>query len=309
MREWYYLQGGERLGPVTAGEINELVQEGRLVGASLVWKEGFAEWTSLGTLPEFTSKPNSSPPVSPSPNRSRWYHSAILQVLALLFLWPLGAYGLVKNSWSVLAKVIAFILTLPIALFWVMLPLAPFLPDPPPSAPVPSSGVRSVSMPSQVEEVGPAAQTTPEEDTTPRGIGLGEEFRLGKFSYIIDDVRSERYIGNEFTNEIAPEGAIFVLVGFRIRNEDTQTRTVLTDDFELRDSRARSFRVSSDAATALAFSGGKDDLLLTELQPGILSRGVTPFLIPTDALQPGLTLVIPEKGFWGSDVAEITLIR
>jgi hypothetical protein len=41
---WYYLKNGQRLGPVTAGELKTLATSGDLLPDDQVWKEGMAGW-------------------------------------------------------------------------------------------------------------------------------------------------------------------------------------------------------------------------------------------------------------------------
>lgn len=41
---WYYVQDGERVGPVTDAAMGDRVQEGGVTPDTLVWREGMAEW-------------------------------------------------------------------------------------------------------------------------------------------------------------------------------------------------------------------------------------------------------------------------
>lgn len=154
-----------------------------------------------------------------------------------------------------------------------------------------------------------AASDVPTEDAPTEAapaLAVGDQFTLGDFTYVIDDVDVRRQIGNEFVNEQASSGASFVVVSFRIRNEGNETETVLSDDFKIVDQRGREFRTSSGATTALAMSGGGNDFLLSELQPGIMKESITAFEVPDDVIQSGFTLVIPQKGF-SSNEARIAI--
>lgn len=42
--QWYYAIGGQRQGPVTQAEFDQLVQVGTVTPATLVWREGLADW-------------------------------------------------------------------------------------------------------------------------------------------------------------------------------------------------------------------------------------------------------------------------
>jgi len=137
---------------------------------------------------------------------------------------------------------------------------------------------------------------------------LGDSFRLGDFTYRVTRVGSARTIGNQFINEAAGPNAAFVVVEYEITNEGNETHTALADDFEVIDGKGRKFRPSSRGATAFMMAGGKDDFLVTELQPGITKPSVQVFEVPEASLAT-LRLRIPEKGFFGSDEVIVDLTR
>jgi len=43
--EYYYVKDGQRCGPVSSGELKELVEAGQLAPMDLIWKRGMAQWT------------------------------------------------------------------------------------------------------------------------------------------------------------------------------------------------------------------------------------------------------------------------
>jgi GYF domain 2/Domain of unknown function (DUF4190) len=53
----YKIIGADRVeyGPVTTGQLNEWIAQGRANATSLVWAEGFTEWKPLGAIPEFAA--------------------------------------------------------------------------------------------------------------------------------------------------------------------------------------------------------------------------------------------------------------
>ncbi len=52
-KNWFYTQDGqEKKGPVTAGEVRQLLAGGQLTASSLVWCEGMANWTQAGSVAE-----------------------------------------------------------------------------------------------------------------------------------------------------------------------------------------------------------------------------------------------------------------
>lgn len=167
-----------------------------------------------------------------------------------------------------------------------------------------------------LERLAILTKLTPEEDARlsflraeakkPRQPKLGEEFRLGGFTYSVKSVDVAESVGTGFAKKNASDGARFVLVHFIIRNDGDATETVLTDDFRIVDAKNKEYRPSSEANAALAMSGGRG-LSLTELQPGLKKEITTGFEMPEDAAKGVFTLVIPEKGFLGTGSVRITL--
>lgn len=54
MEEWYYGKNGQQQGPVDLEQIRSLLASGQLSPTDLVWKEGMANWTAIGQIPELT---------------------------------------------------------------------------------------------------------------------------------------------------------------------------------------------------------------------------------------------------------------
>jgi len=48
--EWYYMQGGNRMGPVGEPEFQALVSNGTIAAQTYVWREGMAQWQRYGDL-------------------------------------------------------------------------------------------------------------------------------------------------------------------------------------------------------------------------------------------------------------------
>ena len=155
-------------------------------------------------------------------------------------------------------------------------------------------------------------QTTPTVDYAPvveaeRQPKLGEDFRLGDFTYNVKRVTSSTTIGSGFAKKRASEGARFVVVEYTILNESNVTETVLADDFRIVDSQKREYRPSSEANTALMMSGETKDFVISEVQPGIKKKMQTAFEMPEASVMGGFTLVIPEKGLLGTGSVRISL--
>lgn len=49
---WYYSTAGQQQGPVSLADLQQLVQGGHVGAGELAWKEGMAQWTPIGQIPE-----------------------------------------------------------------------------------------------------------------------------------------------------------------------------------------------------------------------------------------------------------------
>ena len=63
---WYLGRDGQQFGPVDDTEFRRLATSGQLLPTDLVWREGFAEWVAVATLPPMTPPA----PVAPPPPRA-----------------------------------------------------------------------------------------------------------------------------------------------------------------------------------------------------------------------------------------------
>ena len=55
MSDWYYAENNEQKGPVLESELKGLLASHKLPAATLVWKEGMANWTSAAHIPSLTA--------------------------------------------------------------------------------------------------------------------------------------------------------------------------------------------------------------------------------------------------------------
>jgi hypothetical protein len=122
---------------------------------------------------------------------------------------------------------------------------------------------------------------------------VGQTFRLGNFSYRVDRVTQQPFIGNEFVSEQSGPEATFFLVFYTIRNDGAESKTVMTTDFKVIDAKGRTFEPDSSATTAYMMSGGNVDFLVSELHPGISKSTIQIFRVPTEVLKSKLALEIP----------------
>lgn len=72
--QWYTAEDGKQAGPWTTESVRERLRNGRLPADTLVWREGFAEWTSAASVPEFAPDEPAAPiaPVQ-SGNAHPWH--------------------------------------------------------------------------------------------------------------------------------------------------------------------------------------------------------------------------------------------
>jgi predicted Zn finger-like uncharacterized protein len=52
---WHVVVDGEQVGPIAEPEVRDKLRLGQLNGDSLVWREGFADWTALSAVPELVA--------------------------------------------------------------------------------------------------------------------------------------------------------------------------------------------------------------------------------------------------------------
>jgi hypothetical protein len=148
----------------------------------------------------------------------------------------------------------------------------------------------------------PGAPSAPAASAYP----IGQPFRLGEFTYVVQLPEVRRSIGGEFMRESASEGAVFLVVNYTEQNNGTETHTGLGSPFTIRDAAGRTFRPSSRAETTAAMSARVE--LIPELQPGVTHRGVTVFEVPAEDAHGALTIVAEERGTFNTGTAEIAAV-
>ncbi|HEX7499950.1 MAG TPA: GYF domain-containing protein, partial [Polyangia bacterium] len=52
---WHVVVDGEQVGPLSETEVKDRLRAGKINSDTLVWKEGFADWMQLSTVPEMTA--------------------------------------------------------------------------------------------------------------------------------------------------------------------------------------------------------------------------------------------------------------
>lgn len=66
--EYYVVQNGQQIGPVTREQIVEALTAGQIGPNDLVWKDGLPNWVAIGTLPELAPPTRNGPPPLPPTN-------------------------------------------------------------------------------------------------------------------------------------------------------------------------------------------------------------------------------------------------
>jgi hypothetical protein len=61
---WYYVEQGAQVGPVTREQLDQLFQAGRINGDTLVWQSGQDDWKAYREVFPVVAPP---PPLAPTP--------------------------------------------------------------------------------------------------------------------------------------------------------------------------------------------------------------------------------------------------
>src|SRR5215468_3720037 len=62
---WHIVVEGEQVGPISEADVRARVERGEIRSDTYIWKEGFADWLKLSTVPEFADlAPAESAPVA-----------------------------------------------------------------------------------------------------------------------------------------------------------------------------------------------------------------------------------------------------
>ncbi len=64
--QWYYSKQGQRVGPVSEAQLQQLVASGQLQPTDLVWKQGMTNWTSASNAGLFPCAAESAGPPPPT---------------------------------------------------------------------------------------------------------------------------------------------------------------------------------------------------------------------------------------------------
>lgn len=70
---WFYAEGGQARGPVTARQIAEIARTGRISAQTPVFAKGMAGWVALSTVPELASLLSAAPAPAAAPSQPQWF--------------------------------------------------------------------------------------------------------------------------------------------------------------------------------------------------------------------------------------------
>ncbi len=125
---------------------------------------------------------------------------------------------------------------------------------------------------------------------------IGQSVTIDGLEYKFSKPSIKKKIGsNSFASKTAEKGASFVIVNYSVLNHGNKTATVLSDNFRLKTPSGTEYSPESEAISALAMSGDKADLILSELQPGIRKASMTAFEVPDHATKSDLFLHVPSS--------------
>src|SRR5947209_8716449 len=74
--QWYFGRGGQQQGPVSTDVLRQMLREGKLSTADLVWREGMSNWRVIAGLADFANPGIPAPanaPMPPIPEASPQY--------------------------------------------------------------------------------------------------------------------------------------------------------------------------------------------------------------------------------------------
>lgn len=75
--EWYYSKRGQRVGPVSEAQLNQLVASGQIQPPDLVWKQGMAQWVQVRHAFPPPAQDRNVPPPIPEPPRAAQLPTAL----------------------------------------------------------------------------------------------------------------------------------------------------------------------------------------------------------------------------------------
>lgn len=106
--QWYYTRQGQRVGPVSPGQLKQLATAGELAADDLVWKQGMASWTPakdikglMQAVAASVQSPEAPPPIPATPSEAlssvALWNPQYIGLAGFLLTWGFGAWLLAQN--------------------------------------------------------------------------------------------------------------------------------------------------------------------------------------------------------------------
>lgn len=112
-------------------------------------------------------------------------------------------------------------------------------------------------------------------------VKVNEDLQVGDVKWKVLEVKKENSVGdNQYTKKQA--SGIFVVIKVSAELTGNKSGTVDSNQFEITDSKGRTFKYSSEGQTAIELSG-KEGLFLKQVNPNVPIEGYLVFDIAKDA--------------------------
>lgn len=129
---------------------------------------------------------------------------------------------------------------------------------------------------------------------------IGDQVDVGNFSYVVNNARFAKSVGNEYFKKTAD--GIFLIVDVTFRNNYNEEHTLDNSFFKLTDEQGTEFSSSTDGESALEASD-QETLFLKQCNPHISKSGLLIFEVPEKKIY-DLHL---SGGFWNGKTATVKL--
>jgi GYF domain 2 len=83
---WFYALGGQRLGPVSADELRELLATQTIDGETAIWRKGMADWQPLGKTDIGARIEETPPPIHPNDVNNGFVWALAVAPIAYIFV-------------------------------------------------------------------------------------------------------------------------------------------------------------------------------------------------------------------------------
>lgn len=150
---------------------------------------------------------------------------------------------------------------------------------------------------------GTASESKGSEEVKAQVYAVGQEVKIGKFSYIVNNVSETDTIKADYLEPITSDSGKFVVVDVTFKNYDKEARTLDTELFKLIDDKGTEYSANTDADMYL---NGDKMFFLEQVNPNTTRNGKVAFEVPKDIKSYKLQ-VSSGLGFTGGEYAEIKL--